>query len=114
MFGTAGYANSVTADLMTQTPEALTTLSQASAQDRIAVANVATNNNTILEQLTKAIATLATVQAQLTLLEGRLGYANSGGNSGGNNGGNDGAKGANWNPRFQILPAFLGALMLLQ
>ena len=42
MTGTAGYANSVTANLMTQTSEALTTLAQASAHDRIAVANVAT------------------------------------------------------------------------
>ena len=42
MSGTAGYANSVTDDLMTQTSEALTTLAQASAHDRIAVANVAT------------------------------------------------------------------------
>ena len=48
MSGTAGYANSVTANLMTQTSEAITTLAQASAHDRIAVANVATNNNTIL------------------------------------------------------------------
>ena len=64
MSGTAGYSNSVTADLMTQTSEALTTLAQESAQDRISVANFATNNTTILEQLTKAIATLATVQAR--------------------------------------------------
>ena len=49
MSETAGYANSVTADLMTQTSEALTTVAQASAHDRIAVANVATNNTTILE-----------------------------------------------------------------
>ena len=96
---TASYANSVTANLMRQTSEAITTLAQASDQGRIAVANVATNNTTILEQLTKAIATLATVQARLTLLEGRLCGANSGGNSGGNNGGNGGSNGANRNPR---------------
>ena len=53
MTGTAGYANSVTANLMTQTSEALTTLAQASAHDRITVANVATNNATILEKLAK-------------------------------------------------------------
>ena len=80
MSGTKGYANSVTANLMTQTPEALTTLAQTSAQDRSAVINVATKNTTILEQLTKAIVTLVTVQARLTLLEGRLGGANSGDN----------------------------------
>ena len=68
MSGTAGYANSVTNDLMTQTSEALTTLTQASAQYRIAVANVSTNNTTILDQLTQAIPTLATVQARLTLI----------------------------------------------
>ena len=51
MSGTAGYANSVTADLTTQTSEALTTLAQANAHDRISVANVATKNTTILEQL---------------------------------------------------------------
>ena len=63
------------------------------------MANVATNNTTTLKQLTKAIATLTTVQARLMLLEGRLGGAKSGGNSGGNNGGNGGANGANRNPR---------------
>ena len=49
MTGTAGYVNSVTANLMTQISEALTTLAQASAHDRIAVANEATNNTTILD-----------------------------------------------------------------
>ena len=95
---TAGYANSVTANLMTQTSESLTTLAQASAHDRIVVENVATNNTTILEQLEKAITTLATVQARVTLLEGILVGANSGGNNGGNNGGNGGSNGANMNP----------------
>ena len=99
MSGTAGYANSVTADLMTQKSEAFTNLAQASAQDRIAVTNVATNNTTILEQLAKALAALATIQTQVSLLEGRLGGANSSGNSGNNNGGNVGANGANRNPR---------------
>ena len=90
MYGTAGYSNSVTDDLMTQISESLTTLAQASAQDRIAVANVATNNTTILDQLTQAIATITTVQARLTLIEGRIGGANGGGN---------GSNGANWDPR---------------
>ena len=98
MSGTAGYANSVTADLMTQTSEALTTLAQTSSHDRIAVANVATNNTTILEQLSKALAALATIQTRVTLLEGRLGGANSGGNSENNNGDNGGANGDNRNP----------------
>ena len=62
MSGTAGCANSVTADLMTQTSEALTTLAQASAHERIAVANVATNNTTTLEQLAKALSALAKIQ----------------------------------------------------
>ena len=108
MYGTAGYANSVTNDLMTQTSEAITSLAQASAQDRIAVADVSTNNTTILDQLTQAIATLATVQSRLMLIEGRLGGANSGSNGGGNNGGNGGANGgsnggngATRNPRQQ-------------
>ena len=99
MSGTAGCANSVTADLMTQTSEALTTLAQASAQDSIAVANFATNNTTILENLAKALSALATIQTRVTLLEGRIGGANSGGNSGNNNGGNGGANGTNRNPR---------------
>ena len=99
MTGTAGYANSVTADLMTQTSEALTTLAQASAQDRIAVTNVATNNATILEQLAKALSALATIQTRVTLLEGRLGGANGSGNSGTNNSSNGGATGNNRNPR---------------
>ena len=99
MSGTAGYANSVTADLMTQTSEALITLSQASAHNRIAVANVETNNNTILEQLAKALSSLVTIQTRVTLLEGRLGGANSGGTSGNNNGGNGGANGTNRNLR---------------
>ena len=98
MTGTAGYANSVTADLMTQTSEALTTLAQASAHDIIAVANVATNNATILEQLAKALSALATIQTRVTLLEGRLGVANGGGNSDTNNS-NGGATGTNRNPR---------------
>ena len=98
MSGTAGYANSVTANLKTQTSEALTTLAQASAHDRITVENVATNNNTILEQLDKALSALDTIQTRVTLLEGRLGGANSGGNSGNNNGGNGGAKSTNRNP----------------
>ena len=97
--GTAGYANSVTANLMTQTSEALTTLAQASAHNRIAVTNVATNNTTILEQLAKALSALATIQTRVTLLEGRLGGANGGGNSGNNNSGNGGATGTNRNPR---------------
>ena len=99
MTGTAGYANSVTADLMTQTSEAITTLSQASAHNRIAVANVATNNTTILEQLAKALSALATIQTRVTLFEGRLGGANSCGNSGNNNGGNGGANDTTRNPR---------------
>ena len=98
MSGTAGYANSVTADLMAQTSKALTTLTQASDHDRFAVANFATNNTTILEQLEKALTTLSTVQARVTFLERRLGGANSSGNSGGNNGGNGGANAANRNP----------------
>ena len=98
MTGTAGYANSVSADLMTQKSEVLTTLAQASAHDRIAVANVATNNATILEQLAKALSTLATIQTRVPLLEGRLGGANGGGNSGTNNS-NGGATGTNRNPQ---------------
>ena len=97
MTGTAGYANSVTADLMTQTSEALITLAKASAHDRIAVANVATNNATILEQLAKALSALATIQTRLTSLEGRIGSANGGGNSGTNNS-NGGATSTNRNP----------------
>ena len=62
MSGTAGYTNSVTADLMTQTSEALTTLAQTSAHDRISVANAATNNTTIVEQLAKALSALATIK----------------------------------------------------
>ena len=88
MIGTAGYANSVTANLMTQTSEALTTIAQTSAHDRIAVANVGTNNTTILKQLAKALSALATIQTRVTLLEGRLGGANGGGNSGNNTSGN--------------------------
>ena len=99
MSGTAGYAKSVTADLMTQTSEALTTLAQAIAHDRIAVANVATNNTTILEQLAKSLSALATIQTLVTLLEGRLVGADSGCNSGNNNGGNGGTNGTNRNPR---------------
>ena len=63
------------------------------------MANVATNNTTILEQLAKALSELATIQTRVTLLEGRLGGANGGGNSGNNNSGNGGATGTNWNPR---------------
>ena len=84
---------------MTQTSEALTTLAQTSSHDRIAVENVATNNTTILEQLSKALAALATIQTQVSLLEGRLGGAKSGGNSGNNNGSNGSANGANRKPR---------------
>ena len=97
--GTAGYANSVTVDLMTQTSEALTTLAQASAHERIAVENVTTNNTTILEQLAKSLSALAATQTRVTLLEGRLGGANSGGNIGNNNGGNGVANGTNRSPR---------------
>ena len=98
MTGTAGYVNSVTADLMAQTSEALTTLAQASAHNRIAVANVVTNNTPILEQLAKALYALATIQTRVTFLEGRLGGGNGGGNSGTNNS-NGGATGTNRNPR---------------
>ena len=98
MTGTAGYANSVTANLMKQTSEALTTLAQASAHDRIAVANVAKNNATILEQLAKALSALAMIQKRVTLLEGCIGSANGGGNSGTNNS-NGGATSTNRNPR---------------
>ena len=98
MTGTAGYPNSVTADLMTQTSEALTTLAQASAHNRIAVANVTTNNATILEQLAKALSALTTIQTRVTLIEGRIGNASGGGNSGTNNS-NGGATSTNRNPR---------------
>ena len=98
MTGTAGYANSVTANLMTQTSESLTTLAQASAHDRIAVANVDTNNATILEQLAKALSALATIKTRVTSIEGHTGNANGGGNSGTNNS-NGGATSTNQNPR---------------
>ena len=97
MTGTVGYANSVTTDLMTQTSEALTTLAQASAHNRIAVANVATNNATILEELTKALSALATIQTRVTSLEEHIVGANGGGNSGTNNR-NGGATSTNRNP----------------
>ena len=98
MTGTAGYATSVTANLMTQKSEALTTLAQARAHNRIAGANVATNNSTILEQLAKALSALATIQTRVTSLEGRIGSANGGGNIGTNNS-NGGAISTNRNPR---------------
>ena len=65
------------------------------------MANVATNNATILEQLAKALSALTTIQTRSTSLEGRIDGANGGGNSGTNNS-NGGATSTNWNPRRTI------------
>ena len=84
--GNTSYANNVTQDLMDQTALALNTLATATAEDRQSVANVASVNETMLSQLTRAIASLETMQARLSTLEARVDNQNGNGTRGRNNG----------------------------
>ena len=80
--GNTRYANNFLQDLMDQTALALNTLATVTAEDRQTVANVASVNETVLAQLNRAIASLATIQARLSTLENRVDSQN--GNGGGN------------------------------
>ena len=60
--GNTGYANSVQQDIMDQTAFVLTNLANSTDKDRVTISNVATDNHTLTQKLSRTTEALALMQ----------------------------------------------------
>ena len=80
MTGNSGYVNNVTQELLDQTALALNTLASAASEDRQAVVNMATSQDTVASTLTTILGKLTALQNKVNSLENRVGNQQGNGN----------------------------------
>ena len=85
MSGNTGYVNNVTQELMDQTALALNTLASVASEDRQAVVNMATSQETVSTTLTSILSKLTALQNKVNSLENRVGNQQGNGNQGNGN-----------------------------